>query len=60
MQSRQLDLLAAEFITFSAATIFLILRIISRGITRAKFWWDDLFAVLCYVCYQWDVFQRQC
>ncbi|SPJ74290.1 related to L-fucose permease [Fusarium torulosum] len=48
MQSRQLNLLAAEFITFPAATIFLILRIISRRITRAKFWWDDFFAVLCY------------
>ncbi|KAG5657721.1 hypothetical protein KAF25_007754 [Fusarium avenaceum] len=48
MQSRQLDLYAAEFITFPAATIFLILRIVSRRITRAKFWWDDFFAILCY------------
>ncbi|KAF4455809.1 hypothetical protein F53441_2008 [Fusarium austroafricanum] len=48
MQSRQPDLWAAEFITFPAATIFIILRLISRHITKIKFWWDDYFACLCY------------
>lgn len=50
MQSRQPDLLCAEFITFPAATAFLLLRVISRRITRVGFWWDDWFAILCYVC----------
>jgi hypothetical protein len=49
MQSRQPDLLCAEFITFPAATVFLLLRVISRKITRVGFWWDDWFAILCYV-----------
>ncbi|KAM0543433.1 hypothetical protein ACHAPJ_012297 [Fusarium lateritium] len=49
MESRQPDLWAAEFVTFPAATIFLLLRIISRRITRIHFWWDDYFACLCYV-----------
>ncbi|KAH7268875.1 hypothetical protein B0J15DRAFT_390398 [Fusarium solani] len=48
MQSRQPDLLCAEFITFPAATVFLLLRVISRKITRVGFWWDDWFAILCY------------
>ncbi|KAF5669952.1 L-fucose permease [Fusarium heterosporum] len=48
MLSRQYDLWTAEFITFPAATVFLILRIISRRITKAKFWWDDFFAILSY------------
>ncbi|KAF4973292.1 hypothetical protein FSARC_367 [Fusarium sarcochroum] len=49
MASRQPDLWAAEFVTFPAATIFLLLRIVSRRITRINFWWDDYFACLCYV-----------
>ncbi|RSL66825.1 hypothetical protein CEP53_003200 [Fusarium sp. AF-6] len=48
MQSKQTDLLCAEFITFPAATVFLLLRIVSRRITRVGFWWDDWFAILCY------------
>ncbi|KAG5745917.1 hypothetical protein H9Q72_014489, partial [Fusarium xylarioides] len=49
MRSRQPDLWAAEYITFAAATIFLILRIASRRITRIRFWWDDYFACASYV-----------
>ncbi|EWZ33310.1 hypothetical protein FOCG_15646 [Fusarium oxysporum f. sp. radicis-lycopersici 26381] len=49
MRSRQPDLWAAEYITFAAATIFLILRIVSRRITRIRFWWDDYFACASYV-----------
>ncbi|KAJ4244795.1 hypothetical protein NW762_014372 [Fusarium torreyae] len=48
MESRQPDLWAAEFVTFPAATIFLLLRIFSRRITRIHFWWDDYFACLAY------------
>ncbi|EXL92600.1 hypothetical protein FOIG_14340 [Fusarium odoratissimum NRRL 54006] len=48
MRSRQPDLWAAEYITFAAATIFLILRIVSRRITRIRFWWDDYFACASY------------
>ncbi|EWG52121.1 hypothetical protein FVEG_10934 [Fusarium verticillioides 7600] len=49
MRSRQPDLWAAEYITFAAATIFLILRIVSRRITGIRFWWDDYFACASYV-----------
>ncbi|GKU05638.1 unnamed protein product [Fusarium langsethiae] len=49
MSSLQPDLWAAEFVTFPAATIFLFLRLASRRITRVHLWWDDYFAILCYV-----------
>ncbi|KAF5717932.1 L-fucose permease [Fusarium mundagurra] len=49
MRSRQPDLWAAEYITFAGATIFLILRIVSRRITRIQFWWDDYFSCASYV-----------
>ncbi|KAM5341461.1 hypothetical protein ACJ41O_014492 [Fusarium nematophilum] len=48
MQSRQPDLWSAEFITFPVATVFIILRLISRKITRVGLWWDDYFAICCY------------
>ncbi|KAF5020318.1 hypothetical protein F66182_7694 [Fusarium sp. NRRL 66182] len=49
MESRQPDLWAANFVTFPVATLFLLLRIVSRRITRVGFWWDDYFAFCCYV-----------
>ncbi|KAK7404082.1 hypothetical protein QQX98_010140 [Neonectria punicea] len=49
MQSRQVDMWSAEFITFPVATVFLILRLSSRRITRAGLWWDDYFAIACYM-----------
>ncbi|KAL6916802.1 hypothetical protein FSHL1_008525 [Fusarium sambucinum] len=56
MSSLQTDLWAAEFITFPAATIFLILRLSSRRITRVRLWWDDFFAILCYaVAVAWAI-----
>ncbi|KAJ4175541.1 hypothetical protein NW759_017451 [Fusarium solani] len=46
--SKQADLWAAEFVTFAAATIFLVLRLVSRRLTRIRLWWDDYFALMCY------------
>ncbi|KAL6352497.1 hypothetical protein LRP88_14264 [Fusarium phalaenopsidis] len=46
--SKQPDLWAAELVTFVAATIFLILRLFSRRLTRIRLWWDDYFALMCY------------
>ncbi|CAF3505170.1 unnamed protein product, partial [Fusarium graminearum] len=48
MSSLQPNLWVAEYVTFPAATIFLILRLASRRITRIRLWWDDYFAILCY------------
>lgn len=48
-ESRQIDLWTSEFITFAAATIFIGLRLLSRRLTRIEFWWDDWFALCCYV-----------
>ncbi|KAF5009726.1 hypothetical protein FDECE_4072 [Fusarium decemcellulare] len=47
--SRAPDLWAAEFATFPAATIFILMRIASRKITHVNFWWDDYFAIASYV-----------
>lgn len=49
MESKQADVWAAEFVTFAAATIFIILRFVSRRLTRVHLWWDDYFAICCYV-----------
>ncbi|KAM5347620.1 hypothetical protein ACJ41O_007444 [Fusarium nematophilum] len=48
MESKQADVWAAEFVTFAAATIFIILRFVSRRLTRVHLWWDDYFAICCY------------
>lgn len=36
-------------ITFGFATIAILLRVLSRVLTRLKFWWDDWLAITCYV-----------
>lgn len=48
-ESKQIDLWISEFITFGAATVFIGLRLLSRRLTRIEFWWDDWFAIGCYV-----------
>ncbi|KAF4970074.1 hypothetical protein FSARC_2820 [Fusarium sarcochroum] len=55
-ESKQPDLWASEFITFSAATVFIGLRLLSRRLTRINLWWDDYFAIGCYaVAIAWVV-----
>jgi hypothetical protein len=49
-ETKQPDLWISEFVTFSAATVFIGLRLLSRRLTRIEFWWDDWFAIGCYVC----------
>lgn len=48
-ESKQIDLWISEFVTFGAATVFIGLRLLSRRLTRVEFWWDDWFAIGCYV-----------
>ncbi|CAH0050683.1 unnamed protein product [Clonostachys solani] len=36
-------------ITFAFATIAILLRVLSRVLTRLKFWWDDWLAITCYI-----------
>ncbi|KAF7555009.1 hypothetical protein G7Z17_g2480 [Cylindrodendrum hubeiense] len=47
--SQQSSILVAEFLTFGLATIFILLRIMSRLVKRAEFWWDDYLAIICYL-----------
>ncbi|KAF7561794.1 hypothetical protein G7046_g2331 [Stylonectria norvegica] len=49
MATKQPNLWAVEFITFAAATIFLVLRLMSRRLTKVDFWWDDYLAICCYI-----------
>lgn len=49
MESKQTDIRAVVFITFAAATIFMILRLLSRRLKRIPLSWDDYFALCCYV-----------
>ncbi|KAH8679360.1 hypothetical protein BGZ61DRAFT_508208 [Ilyonectria robusta] len=49
MDSQQSSILAAEFVTFSMATIFILLRIMSRVVKRVNLWWDDYLAIVCYL-----------
>lgn len=49
MDSQQSSILAAEIVTFSMATIFILLRITSRVVKRVNLWWDDYLAIVCFV-----------
>lgn len=49
MGNKQPNLWAAECITFTAATIFIFLRLFSRRLMRIPLWWDDYLAMACYV-----------
>lgn len=49
MESKQIDIRAVVFITFAAATIVMILRLLSRRLKRIPLSWDDYFALCCYV-----------
>ncbi|KAL6399398.1 hypothetical protein AUP68_17946 [Ilyonectria robusta] len=49
MDSQQSSILAAEFVTFSMATMFILLRIMSRVVKRVNLWWDDYLAIVCYL-----------
>ncbi|KAI1865804.1 uncharacterized protein JN550_008062 [Neoarthrinium moseri] len=49
MESKQPAIYAVLFITFVLATTCLALRIFSRFLKKTSFWWDDFFAIGCYV-----------
>lgn len=49
MESKQTDLWVDLFVTFSAATIITILRLLSRWLRRTPLSWDDYFALCGYV-----------
>ncbi|KAI0175161.1 hypothetical protein BJ166DRAFT_621521 [Pestalotiopsis sp. NC0098] len=40
---------AVLIITFIFASIAIFLRLHSRHLTKAYFWWDDAFAICCYI-----------
>ncbi|KAF4437563.1 hypothetical protein F53441_13012 [Fusarium austroafricanum] len=48
MESKQTDLWVVLFITFAAATIITILRLLSRRLKRIPLSWDDYFALCGY------------
>jgi len=41
---------AGAITTFVLASVAIPLRIISRRMTGMKFWWDDYFIFIAYVC----------
>lgn len=47
--SRQINAYACLIITFSAATITLVLRLIARKITKVSLWIDDYLAMLAWL-----------
>ncbi|KAF3026476.1 hypothetical protein E8E14_012940 [Neopestalotiopsis sp. 37M] len=49
MVSKQSAEWAVLIITFIFASIAIFLRLHSRHLTKAYFWWDDAFAICCYV-----------
>ncbi|KAH6871236.1 hypothetical protein B0T10DRAFT_611294 [Thelonectria olida] len=48
MESKQSSIRAVLFITYAAATIVMILRLLSRRLKRIPLSWDDYFALCCY------------
>lgn len=51
MESRQTELLVLLIVTFAAASIITILRLLSRKVKRNSLSWDDYFALCGFVCY---------
>lgn len=49
MQTRETELFAALSITWLFSSVALVLRLISRRVTKNRLWWDDYSAVLAYV-----------
>lgn len=49
IESRQTDIWVVLFVTFAAATIITILRLLSRYLKRIPLSWDDYFALCGYV-----------
>ncbi|KAL2291769.1 hypothetical protein FJTKL_11961 [Diaporthe vaccinii] len=49
MQTRQPELFVALSITWSFATLTLVLRLLCRRITKNRLWWDDYFAIIAYL-----------
>ncbi|KAI1863181.1 uncharacterized protein JN550_009707 [Neoarthrinium moseri] len=49
VESKQPAQWAVLFVTFIFAAIAIFFRLFSRRITRAYFWWDDAFAIGCFV-----------
>ncbi|KAG7420144.1 hypothetical protein Forpe1208_v002062 [Fusarium oxysporum f. sp. rapae] len=48
LESKQTDLWVVLFVTFAAATIITILRLLSRRLKRIPLSWDDYFALCGY------------
>src|SRR5262245_64926370 len=48
--SRQLNAYVCLFITFAAATVTLVLRLVSSRLTKVSLWFDDYLAILAYAC----------
>jgi len=57
MESEQTDIWVVLFVTFTAATIITVLRLLSRRLKRNSLSWDDYFALCGYVriCYCVDL-----
>lgn len=51
MESKQTELRVVLFVTFTAATIFTVLRLASRRIKRLSLSWDDYAALCGFVSY---------
>jgi hypothetical protein len=51
LESKQTDLWVVLFVTFAAATIITILRLLSRRLKRIPLSWDDYFALCGYVSF---------
>ena len=49
MESRQQELWVVLFVTFAAATIITVLRLVSRRLKRIPLSWDDYFALCGFV-----------
>lgn len=47
---RQLHTYICIFVTFAAATISLVLRLIARRLTKISLWFDDYLSILAFLC----------
>ncbi|CAH0056333.1 unnamed protein product [Clonostachys solani] len=50
MSDNTLVIYVVTITTFLLATIFIVLRLVARYVTKVETWWDDWFALLAYLC----------
>lgn len=48
--SRRVNGYVCLIVTFTAATLTVILRLVARRVTKVRLWYDDYIAIVAFLC----------